>query len=99
MVIDILRVFGLLSLSLCLPPLCGWWFAARYRQDDNLDTFAAACLTGVTTLALVAMAAYSLRLPDWVPCCAVLVICVLSTRTLLCTGGFAWDAFLVWVPF
>jgi hypothetical protein len=96
MILDILRVFGVLSLCLFLAPLCGWWLAARFRLDDNLTTFTAACLAGVTTLAFVTMAAYALRLPDWVSCCVLLVICLLSTRTLLRGGDIAWDAVLVW---
>uniref|UniRef100_Q01NA2 Glycosyltransferase RgtA/B/C/D-like domain-containing protein n=1 Tax=Solibacter usitatus (strain Ellin6076) TaxID=234267 RepID=Q01NA2_SOLUE len=96
MITDILRVFGALLLCLSLPPLCGGWFAVRLREDDNLHTFAAACLAGVTTLALVEMAAYTLRLPDWAPCCGILVVCLLSTRTLFRSGGLAWDALLVW---
>ena len=89
---------ALIALCCLLPPLCGWWLAARLRRE-SLFRFTAACLGGITTLAAAEMLVFALRVPQWVAATIVLAVCAISLRPVMEAvrrREFAWDALLTW---
>ncbi len=88
---------GLIALCCLLPPLSGWWLAARLRHE-SLFRFTVACLAGMTTLAVAELIVFALRVPQWVAAAMVLA-CAISLRPVIAATRqreFAWGAFLTW---
>ncbi|HEY1496153.1 MAG TPA: hypothetical protein VGF49_16490 [Candidatus Solibacter sp.] len=89
---------GMIALCCLLPPLSGWWLAARLR-NESLFRFTAACLAGIATLAVAELIVFVLRVPQWVAAAMVLAACAISLRPVIAAvrqREFAWDALLTW---
>ena len=96
--IGFLAAVGMLAICLILLPASGWWFAMRL-SGGSLLRFTAACLAGVTALAVAELLVYVLRAPQWGAVAIVAIVCAVGARDLVATvrrGEFAWDALLTW---